>query len=65
MYRDTINDEIRAIRRSLAAKFDNDLVRIANDLKERQAKSGKRYVTFRQIKTLPVDRGISPAVSSS
>lgn len=43
---DPINEEIRAVRRALAAKFDNDLSRIVADLKKRQATSGRRYVSF-------------------
>jgi len=46
MSRDSINDEIRAIRHLLAAKFDNDLDRIVADLQRQQFESGRTYVTL-------------------
>lgn len=36
MQQDTINDEILAIKRRLAAQFDNDLDRIVADLQAKQ-----------------------------
>lgn len=42
---DTINDEIRATRRRLAAKFDNNLSAIIEDLRIRQKTDGRTYVT--------------------
>lgn len=38
-------EEIRAIKRKLAAEFDFDVHRIAEDLRRRQAVSGRTYVT--------------------
>ncbi len=46
MSSDSINDEIRAIRRELAAAFDNDLALIVADLRQREAASGRAYVTL-------------------
>ena len=43
---DPIVEEIRAIRRALAAKFDNDVSAIFADLRAREAMSGRRYVTL-------------------
>ena len=39
-------DEIRAIRQALAAKFDNDLHRIAEDIRRQQRESGRTYITL-------------------
>lgn len=40
------NDEILAIKRRLAAKFDNDLHRIAEDIRRRQNDSGHEVISF-------------------
>jgi hypothetical protein len=40
------NDEILAIKRRLAAKFDNDLHRIAEDTRRRQNEGGHEVVSF-------------------
>jgi hypothetical protein len=37
-------DEIREIRHKLAAKFDNDLNRICEDLMRQQRESGRKYI---------------------
>ena len=37
-------DEIRAIRHELAARFDNDLSRIVEDLRRQQRDSGRTYI---------------------
>ena len=37
-------DEIRDIRHELAARFDNDLSRIVEDLRRQQRASGKVYI---------------------
>jgi hypothetical protein len=39
-----ITREIRATRHRLAAKFDNDLDRIVDDLQRQQCESGLEYV---------------------
>jgi hypothetical protein len=42
---DSINDEIRATRRRLAAQFDNNLSAIIEDLRGRQKTDGRAYIT--------------------
>lgn len=42
----TPTDEIRAIRRELAARFDNDVHRIADDTRRRQRESGRTYISL-------------------
>lgn len=44
MTHDSINDEIRAIRRELAARCGNDLAMIFADARARQATDGRNYV---------------------
>jgi hypothetical protein len=39
-------EEIRAIRRELAARFGNDLHRIAEETRRRQRDSGKEYISL-------------------
>ena len=41
---DPITDEIRAIRKQLAAQCGNDLAKIFADLREREATDGRTYV---------------------
>jgi hypothetical protein len=43
---DEINEEIRAIRRKLAAEQGNDLAKIMADLRAREATDGRVYVSF-------------------
>ena len=40
------NDEILTIKRRLAAKFDNDVHRIATDVRERQGLSGHEVISL-------------------
>ena len=40
------NDEILAIKRRLAAKFDNDVHRIAEDTRRRQNESGHLVISL-------------------
>jgi hypothetical protein len=44
--KDEIVDEVRAERAAYAAQFDQDLRRIADDLRRREAASGRQYVTL-------------------
>ena len=44
MFRDAITEEIREIRHQLAARFDNDVDRIGDDLRRREAESGRPLV---------------------
>jgi len=48
----SINDEIRQIRHSLAAQFDNDLEAILADIRTREALDGRKYVTLAPRKIL-------------
>lgn len=43
---DSITDEIRSIRRELAAKFGNDLDLILADIRTREASDGRVYVSL-------------------
>ena len=42
----TPTEEIRAIKRELAARFDFDLHRIFEDLRRREKESGRVYITL-------------------
>lgn len=44
MYHDPITEEIRELRHQLAERFDNDIDRIGEDLRRREAESGRRIV---------------------
>ncbi len=46
MHRDPITEEIRAVRRELAAQFGNDVSRILADVRRREASDGRKYVTL-------------------
>jgi hypothetical protein len=41
-------DEIKVIRRKLAAKFDDDVRRIGADIRRQQRESGRIYITLRK-----------------
>jgi len=43
---DPITEEIRSIRRELAAQFDNDVSRILADVRQREASDERNYVTL-------------------
>lgn len=45
---DPITEQIRDTRRRLAAKFDNDIDRIVDDLQRQQRESGLDYVDLSQ-----------------
>jgi hypothetical protein len=45
MYPPDPTEEIRQIKRQLAAQFDNDLHRIAEETRRRQGESGRKVVT--------------------
>lgn len=46
MVSDSITDEIRGIRRDLAAQFGNDLDLILADIRKREASDGRTYVSL-------------------
>ena len=50
---DPIVDEVRRIRDAYAAKFNYDPDAIFRDIKERERRSGRKYVSF-------VDNGVAP-----
>lgn len=54
MWRDPIVEEIRAIRDAYAKRFDYNLDAIFNDLKEEEAKSGKKFVTLPPKRIKPI-----------
>jgi hypothetical protein len=58
MLSDSITEEIRAIRRKLAAQFDNDVSRIFADVREHEASDGRVYVTLpqRPVRTETAER---------
>ena len=41
---DSIIDEVRAIRDSIAEQYDYDIAKIAEGIRQRQATSGRTYV---------------------
>ena len=47
------NDEILATKRRLAAKFDNDLHRIAEDVRHRQNDDGRAVVSLPPRRYVP------------
>ncbi len=49
------NDEILAIKRRLAAQFDNDLHRIAEETRRRQRQSGRKVVSLPPRRCTPTD----------
>jgi hypothetical protein len=47
------NDEILAIKRRLAAQFDNDVHRIAADVRKRQGDSGHEVISLEPRRCTP------------
>jgi hypothetical protein len=50
---DPIVDEVRRIRDAHAAKFNYDPKAIFQDIKEREKRSGRKYVSFAEVKHEP------------
>ena len=46
MFEDPIVEEIHRIRREHAAKFNNDMTAIADDIRRMERESGRTYVSF-------------------
>ncbi|HJX27204.1 MAG TPA: hypothetical protein VJ885_04780 [Thermoanaerobaculia bacterium] len=46
MWNDPIVEEVRKVREEHAARFDYDLERIFQDLKEQEKKSGRKVVSL-------------------
>lgn len=59
------NDEILAIKRRLAAKFDNDLHRIAADVRKRQGQSGHAVISLPPRRCAPIPTNDAPRGSGS
>jgi hypothetical protein len=57
-------DEIRAIKRKLSEKFDNDIHRIAEDARRRQIESGRRVVTV-PVPVIATSDTTNPAMDPS
>ena len=57
MWDDPIVEEIRRIREEHSASFGHDLKRIYEDLKERQRKSGRDYVSYPPRPAEPIVTG--------
>ena len=60
-------DEIRAIRHALAAKFDNDIHRIYEDIVRQQCESGRKYIRLpkREPRGIPVRADLADARSAA
>jgi hypothetical protein len=54
MSKDPIVDEVRRIREEYAKRFNYDVRAICRDLKEKQEMSGRRLVSLRPRRPLPV-----------
>lgn len=62
MINDPITDEIRAIRRLLAAQCDNDVAKILADVRRREAADGHTYTTLpkRPVRSDVVEQVVVP-----
>lgn len=54
MIHDSITEDIRAIRRKLAAEFGNDVSRILADVRKKQSESGRVYVKLPKRQPRPL-----------
>jgi len=64
---DPIVDEVRRIRDAYAAAFNYDADAIFRDIKEQEKRSGRKYVSFANVKVPPnpaAEGGISPVDES-
>jgi hypothetical protein len=57
MWEDPIVKEVRKAREEHSARFGHDLQKIVLDLKEREKKSGRRYVSYSPRPVHPVVAG--------
>ena len=55
---DPIVDEVRRIRDAHAAKYNYDLDAIFRDIKEREKRSGRTYVSFADDAVVPSDAAL-------
>ena len=56
MLEDPIVAEVRQVRAAHAAKFNNDLLAIYQDLKIEEQKSGRRFASYSARRTAPVKK---------
>ncbi len=56
MERDSIVEEVRSIREAYAARFKFDLDAIGEDLREKQAKGGRKVVTLPSRPAKPLEK---------
>ena len=65
--KDPIVEEVREVRDSHAARFEYDLDAIFRDIKEKEKKSGCRYVSFppRRAESQPAQQPSPAAVSTA
>lgn len=56
-YLDPIVEEVRAVRRAHAARFNYDLKAICEDIREQERKSGLKYVSYPPRRISPVTTG--------
>ena len=54
MWNDPIVEEVRKVREEHAARFDYDLARIFQDLKEQERQSGRKVVSLSPKRPLEV-----------
>ena len=67
MVRDSITEEIREIRHQLAARFDNDVDRIGDDLRRRESGSSRRVMRLpkRVPRTAMTNKAMPPSGGGS
>ncbi len=65
MWKDPIVEEVRRARETYAARFNHDLEAICRDLRERQAQSGRRVISFppKRIGGNPAEKHLVRALS--
>ena len=54
MWRDSIVEEVRAIRETYAKQFDYDIEAIYRDLKKQEAHSGRKFISLPPKRIEPV-----------
>jgi len=56
MWEDPIVAEVRRVRATHAAQFNNDLLAIYRDLKKEEQKSGCRFTTYPPRRIAPIQK---------
>lgn len=62
MWEDPIVAEVRRVRATHAAQFNNDLLAIYRDLKIEEQKSGRQFTTYPARRVIPVKKARVKAV---